>query len=235
VNEEQWLTCDDPRALLAFLHNDVGHPGREQKVVPERKCRLFGVASCCRVWQFLADSRSQRVVEIAERYADGAATGDELQAAYDDAGDAWAASILEVWKGNYPEPGPDFLESFRHAASAATVPSHTYESAKWVTNQSLDAAAAAEIVGESIIQADLVRCIFGNPFRPVTFDPAWRSPDVLLLAQGIYDDHAFDRMPILADALQDAGCDNDDILSHCRNAGSHARGCGVVDLILDKS
>jgi hypothetical protein len=81
----------------------------------------------------------------------------------------------------------------------------------------------------------LLRDIFGNPFRPVTFNPAWRTSDVLLLAQGIYDERAFDRMLILADALQDAGCDNEDILSHCRDVKqTHVRGCWVVDLVLGK-
>ena len=65
--------------------------------------------------------------------------------------------------------------------------------------------------------------------------PAWRTSDVMLLAQGIYEEKAFDRMPILADALQDAGCDNDDILSHCRDTSlTHVRGCWVVDLVLCK-
>jgi hypothetical protein len=84
--------------------------------------------------------------------------------------------------------------------------------------------------------ARLLRDIFGNPFRPVTIDPTWRTSDVLALARGIYDERALDRMPILADALQDAGCDNDDILAHCRDTNTpHARGCWVVDLILNKS
>src|SRR6266542_3255603 len=66
-------------------------------------------------------------------------------------------------------------------------------------------------------QAAILRDIIGNPFRPITFDPTWRTSDVMLLAQGIYDERAFDRMSILADALQDAGCNSDDILSHCRD------------------
>lgn len=73
------------------------------------------------------------------------------------------------------------------------------------------------------------------PFGEAGFHPTWRTTDVILLAQGIYDERAFDRMPILADALQDAGCDNADILTHCRDASlSHARGCWVVDLVLNK-
>jgi len=81
----------------------------------------------------------------------------------------------------------------------------------------------------------LLRDIFGNPFRPVACDASWLTSDVVALARGIYDDRAFDRMPILADALQDAGCDNDEVLNHCRDAAQvHVRGCWVVDLLLGK-
>jgi hypothetical protein len=79
-----------------------------------------------------------------------------------------------------------------------------------------------------------IRCVVGNPFRPVSIDPLWLTSDVLGLARGIYEERAFDRLPILADALMDAGCDNDDILTHCRSEGPHVRGCWVVDLILGK-
>jgi hypothetical protein len=83
-------------------------------------------------------------------------------------------------------------------------------------------------------KAQSLRCIFGNPFRPLSIDPSWLTTDVVVLATGIYQDRAFDRMPILADALQDAGCDNADILDHCRGPGPHVRGCWVVDLVLGK-
>jgi hypothetical protein len=79
--------------------------------------------------------------------------------------------------------------------------------------------------------------IFGNPFRPVTIAPAllrWNDRTLVSLAQSIYDDRAFDRLPILADALTDAGCDDERILAHCRSEGPHVRGCWVVDLILGK-
>ena len=81
-------------------------------------------------------------------------------------------------------------------------------------------------------QGRILKDIFENPFRPAVVDPAWLTTDVLQLARGIYDEKAFDRMPILADALQDAGCDNPDILNHCRDAGQvHVRGCWVIDLL----
>ena len=80
----------------------------------------------------------------------------------------------------------------------------------------------------------VLREIVGNPFRPVPFDPRWRTSDTVGLAQAIYDDRAFERMPILADALMDAGCEDEQIIGHCRGEGPHVRGCWVVDLILDK-
>ncbi|MBA4188406.1 MAG: hypothetical protein C0467_10415 [Planctomycetaceae bacterium] len=86
------------------------------------------------------------------------------------------------------------------------------------------------------LTADLLRCVAGNPFRPVAFSPEWRSSTVVSLAQHIYESRDFSPMPILADSLQDAGCENDDILTHCRDAtATHVRGCWVVDLVLGKT
>ncbi|MBL8793270.1 MAG: hypothetical protein JNM56_05145 [Planctomycetia bacterium] len=79
-----------------------------------------------------------------------------------------------------------------------------------------------------------LRDVFGNPFQPMTVDPAWRTSTVSSLAQAIYHERAFDRLPILGDALEDTGCDNADILNHCRQPGDHVRGCWCVDLLLGK-
>ena len=81
-------------------------------------------------------------------------------------------------------------------------------------------------------QADLLRELFGNPFRPVVFDPAWRTDTAVILAKQMYDAREFFAMPILADALQDAGCENEHVLNHCREPGAHVRGCWVCDLVL---
>ena len=88
--------------------------------------------------------------------------------------------------------------------------------------------------GEQAAQAALLREIFGNPFRPVAFSADWRTDTAITLARRMYESREFGAMPILADALQDAGCENDDILSHCRGDGPHVRGCWVVDLVLGK-
>jgi len=82
--------------------------------------------------------------------------------------------------------------------------------------------------------APLIRDIFGNPFRPVAFSPDWRTSTAVAIARQMYDSRDFSAMPILADALQDAGCDNADILDHCRGPVPHVRGCWVVDLVLGK-
>jgi hypothetical protein len=81
----------------------------------------------------------------------------------------------------------------------------------------------------------LVTDVMGNPFWPATFDPSWRTSDTVGVASGVYESRDFSAMPILADAIQDAGCDNEDILNHCRDANAtHVRGCWVVDLVLGK-
>src|SRR5262249_40161297 len=80
----------------------------------------------------------------------------------------------------------------------------------------------------------LLRDVFGNPFRPVTFSPDWRTSTAVAIARGMYGSRDFSAMRILADALQDAGCDNDEVLDHCRGEGPHVRGCWVVDLVLGK-
>ncbi|MBP3956357.1 hypothetical protein J8F10_13815 [Gemmata sp. G18] len=79
-----------------------------------------------------------------------------------------------------------------------------------------------------------MRDVFGNPFRSVTFSPSWRISTAVALAAQMYESRDFSAMPILADALQDAGCDSADVLDHCRNDGPHVRGCWVIDLVLGK-
>jgi hypothetical protein len=106
------------------------------------------------------------------------------------------------------------------------------------------AEAASRLAGDSFgygrpgdqpALCHLLRDIFGNPFRPVAFDPEWRTSTAVALARGMYEARDFAPMPVLADALQDAGCEGPDILAHCRGPGPHARGCWVVDLVLGRS
>jgi hypothetical protein len=114
------------------------------------------------------------------------------------------------------------------AKSAAT---NTYLEAARATNSSDTNACSTDELRQ---QAAFLRDTCGNPFRPVAFSLEWRTDTALSLASQMYESRDFGAMPILADALQDAGCDNADILDHCRGPGPHVRGCWVVDLVLGK-
>jgi hypothetical protein len=219
MNEEEWLTCIEPSPMLGYLRGKVSY----------RKLRLFAVACCRRIWRFLTDARSRKAVEVAEAYADGLADRERLVAARDEA--------REVQK-NLISPSQTPIQRAASAAFSAT--RDTGSSA--ANNTPYEAARALSFEdhnhcdeGELCQQTRLLRCIFGNPFRPVSLDPAWLKPNVVALAQAIYDNRAFDRMPILGDALEGAGCENQDILPHCRAQTEHVRGCWVVDAILGRS
>ena len=126
------------------------------------------------------------------------------------------------------------------AASDATYPTghsaaaSAFIDAAWQRCQDDESWWCEPWQAESAAQAHLLRDIVGNPFRQVRFVPNWRSPVVTTLADLIYAERVFDRMPILADALEEAGCDDPDILAHCRGDGPHVRGCWVVDLVLGR-
>jgi hypothetical protein len=228
MTEREWLECTDPAPMLEFLSERV----------TERKQRLFGVACCKRCLHLLSDERSRIAVEVAERYADGKASEAELQyaalASSEAAGlggyagdDSWGRNSFAAGTGS-PARAAAWAATWRHAGSielsnaAATASVPTWGQRKQ----------------EFSVQANLLRCIFGSLlFHPVTINPAWltwNDGTVRRIAQSIYDERAFERMPILADALTDAGCDITDILNHCRNNGPHVRGCWVVDAVLGK-
>lgn len=172
----------------------------------DRKLRLFAVACCRTIWWQLKEYRGyQEVVEALELLADEALTRAELDRAIDAA--------------------ETFVSSFGPVRTVTCACHSDTWSAAMLTSYFAG-------IGFSL-PSYLLRCVF-NPFRPITFLPKWRTPTVHSLAQGIYGERAFDRMPILAGALQDAGCENEDILNHCRQPGEHVRGCWVVDLLLAK-
>ena len=98
-----------------------------------------------------------------------------------------------------------------------------------------ETADAGGQVAERAFQCLAVKDIFGNPFRSGTFDPTWKTPTVVQLAQALYEDRHFEDLPVLADALEEAGCTNADILDHLRSHGPHVRGCWPLDLILGRA
>jgi len=129
------------------------------------------------------------------------------------------------------EPG-EFLGEMLAALEALTSEETVLFGVARQAEQAFNAAGRAET--ERLEQVHLARDIFGNPFRPLAFDPAWRTSDATGIAAKMYESRNFSAMPILADALEEAGCDSVDILLHCREPGTHVRGCWVVDLVLDK-
>jgi hypothetical protein len=105
----------------------------------------------------------------------------------------------------------------------------------YVANTAEHSAAATEdFKGMSAVQAHLFRDVLGNPFRPVPFNPVWRTPAAVALARSMYEERRFEDMPLLGDALEEAGCTDAQVLAHCRQAGEHVRGCCVVDLVLGR-
>ena len=238
MTEAEWLKCKEPTAMLLGLGVAVGFEqptntkGSSQTNARERKLRLFAAACCRQIWHMVGDERSRTAVEVAELFADERASDEELSIAE---GAAW-----DVVRN----PGAIPLPPRAWASLAAICASR--KDARWsASSSSLNAARAVawidvdnvdgeQLAGIQMEQAAILRCIFGNPFRPTTLDPAWRTPSVLQLAQVIYHERRFDLMPILGDALEDARCTSADMLRHCRAPGEHVRGCWVVDLLLAK-
>jgi hypothetical protein len=227
---QDWLACADPHAMLPHLRVKAS----------TRKLRLLAAACCRRIWHVLLDERLQRAVEVAERSADGAASTKELAAARAATravgGLAYESSVVRaVWSATRRDIRP----AVSVACLAANMALGKYLSCtrlgkKWSVGvtEPLVPHYTADAKEEEKKQAVLVRDIFGNPYRPVTLASAWRTANVVALAQSIYDERAFDRLPILADALEDAGCDNAEVLNHCRRPSVHVRGCWAVDLLL---
>jgi hypothetical protein len=177
-------------------------------VASGRKLRYYSVACCRTGWDLFPHERYREAVVVAERFADGLCPYDDLHLAW-----LSAYHIYADVEDNAPEP---LRQMVIHAGKVGPM-------------------ASARAMPSGPVYADLLRDIFGNPFRPVTLGPAWLTPTVVALAEGIYQERAFDQMPILADALQDAGCENEDVLNHCRSDGPHVRGCWAVDLLLGKT
>jgi hypothetical protein len=210
MTEREWLRCDKPHPMLTYLRPRGSN----------RKLRLYACGCCRRSWSLLRDERSQRAVEVAERYADGLASYAKLLAGQRLARAAWQDLAGDHWGAAWGTPEMWALRTAEQAAAAA---GREAWRAAW--------AVADEHQGG---HPDTLREVFGNPFRPASLAPAWLAWEggtVVKVAQAIYDERAFARRPVLADALEEAGCDNDELLRHCRQPGEHVRGCWVIDLL----
>jgi hypothetical protein len=257
MNEADWLTCTDPRAMIEFLERALvpadtaprilpfsgptpgaqAHAQRPFQAAGARRLRLFGAACCRRFWTYLHDERLREALAVAESYADGAGTErDRIRAMrlarralrdaqLDRLGFAAVCCARAVYRQTFRQPAP-------HAARV-----DTYRLTRLVAREAGEAVPEATDEIHRFHSA-VLRCIFGYPYRAAEADPAWllwNEGSVARMAEGVYQERAFDRLPILADALEDAGCDHSDVLAHCRAGTDHARGCWVVDLLLHKT
>ncbi|AMV26429.1 hypothetical protein VT84_18670 [Gemmata sp. SH-PL17] len=223
MTKVKWLKCFDPHELLEFLVKEAS----------ERKLRLFACACCRRALHLVSDDRLPPLVQVAENLAEGPIKAKELKRAFrvfseseqSDTGRSHSNLVFAIHSA-LKSPIDRGYFGLGESASCAF---------GWAVGNGLNDTQYLEATQqERRQQATLIRDIFGNPFRPVTFSSEWRTDTGLSLARQMYDSRNFSAMPILADALQDAGCDNDNILDHCRSEGPHVRGCWVIDLVLGK-
>jgi hypothetical protein len=209
MDEAAWLACREPWQMLRYLSGKAS----------DRKLLLFACACYRRVGHLYAHRWVRKLVEVTERFADRQTSWEELEAARSEARPALPRDLAAV---------QDALDA-AHRASDALARAVVTAAPRLVGGVWANARAD---------QAALLRDLFGNPFRPPTLDPSWLNANrgsAARIARAAYDEQRFGSLPVLADALEEAGCENEDILAHCRGPGFHARGCWVVDLLLMKT
>ena len=223
MDESTWWTGNDlagMKELACISHS-------------ERKLRLFGCACCRRMWPMLNRKKLRHAIEVAERFADRLASDDERIAAHRSIARSIDLFDVDSTQGQEALYAAEFLlDSARFAGFNAP-------------DLALQAIAAARRhepavrEAEARVQMEVLRDIFGPLlFRWIPFAQEWREwrrGCLPKLARTIYEDEHFDLLPILSDALQEAGCTDADVLTHCHSRSRHTRGCWVVDWILGKN
>jgi hypothetical protein len=220
LTRHEWRGGTNLYRMLRFLRGKAS----------DSQVRLFGCACCRLVWDCLPGPNTCKAVRVAEEYAEGLVSRDQLEAAGREALEDDGESRFFNYHWLTRAGGENMLNnacgySFRLAGLHALAQGRSVSKVN---------AAHARIISA---QRDLLRDLF-TPFESPTLDPVcltWSDGLVTKLAEAIRLEHAFDRMPILGDALEDAGCTDDAILNHCRQAPRHARGCWVLQLIRSSS
>lgn len=237
MTESEWLQCDAWEELLSSIPRPMSY----------RKLTMFSTA-CLRRVAFECECIS-RLIVTSEKYYEpmGMASPDELETAIQATRTKQAEfqpksmeySLLGGAISLTTEANPSNIGFRLGLNTVATVVAHfempnvPIEFGKFSGPSNLNWQDAWN--RERRIQAHILHDVVGNPFRPLTLDPRWQSSTVLDLARTIYEDRVFERLPILADALMDAGCDNESLIQHCRSEGPHVRGCWAVDLLTGRA
>lgn len=215
MTEEEWLAGGHPLDML----------GVAEQSASDRKLYLFLAASCRlpALAHELEVLNLSDLVDFLERAADGAIGWDEVATR--------AARFQRLGRtGHQSNPR---RQSKRHQMQAALDRLQSPAPPQATAGFLLE---AANLLGRAV--TGRFHEVFGNPFRPALIDPfwlAWNDGTIGKLATAIDNDRGFERVPILADALEDAGCDDTEVLEHCRAGMEHVRGCWVIDAILGKS
>jgi hypothetical protein len=221
MTEEEWSSCVELKLMTTFLSNRISN----------RKNRLFNVACCRRVWHLLRKKEVEEAILTGERYADGQVSEEELRAALRTIHRERSRTVLFSATAEVLQAAgfvAVISDAVPHPLQAASSAIH----ARMAEVDEEQKAAVHELEVRTL--CDLVREICGNPFRDVSVQPAWLSPQVRSLSAAIYNEHSFEAMPILGDALEEAGCTDGGLLEHCRAGGPHYRGCWLLDLLLGK-
>jgi hypothetical protein len=257
MTEAEWLFCTDPQRMLRFVIGTAAPRVIDVAEFPDckgsdRKLRLFACACYHRLRHRLPNPQARNAVAVAEWFADGTVgtaellrVVDSLRSALDLLEGSWRASRGAERIALHPEHTALALafQVVRPEAPKAAwyASSNAYLDAAAILHPYLppsDPALSATRAAEERAQTVLLRDIFGPLLhRPMGFHPDWRTYNgdtVSNLARTIYAEQVFDRAPILADALEDAGCDNAELLGHLRGPGPHVRGCWALDLVLGK-
>jgi hypothetical protein len=238
VTEQEWLECARPLEMLEFL--------RASGKGSDRKLRLFACACCRRAWRFFTSKRLQAAVEVSERYADGLATTAELEQAQRAAqrlADRGFRRKVRAMPWAMSVQGKFAKQAATQVASADMDEVVDSVRGGFVVARS-GADYERQVRREQLRQCDLLRDLF-HPFHCVPCQRAWltwNDATVKRVAETAYQDRSLpagrldqSRLAILADALEEAGCADIEILNHLRSPGPHTRGCFVLDLLLGKS
>jgi hypothetical protein len=233
MTEKEWLDGEDVVQMLHFLQSR--HVNRSKR--GRRRLRLFGVACAWRVRDAMSE-RGRTWFDIGARYAEGLVR-DEERSEWSKSEWAFPDSRLEYGT----QPTADYAARATlepNVMFVAQNPAHNAAGVRGIAGVP-NGSSGLDYANERKAQANLLREIFGNPIRPSTVD-GWRNRTVVALAQGVDEGRIMpertlevDRFAILADAIEDAGCRDADMLKHCRSQGLHVPGCWVIDLLLDRT
>jgi len=216
MTEQDWLQCDDPELMWRYLEP------LDCSATTHRKTKLLACGLVRWAWDLL-DEQGRRIVESIERYADGC---ERLQ------------YLRDVFDG-YFEKVEEEPNRYRRTATGLWSARHENYLLRFAVSEGRSSLKALDPTFDFHTNhvpqiCEAIRDIFGNPFRPIILDVAWRSQAAVELAVSINQNNDFSQLPALADALSDAGCADEVVLGHCRSAQQicHMRGCWVLDAVL---